>query len=164
MRRKTQFFIGVTLSCALAACGGPAPTQEKAAAGADVTYFSGFRLLPGDGSPIQDDMVFIVENGKIKSLGKKGGDGKPVQGAARTDLGGQIIMPVLVNLNAHPGLTNGPTYGPENYNHDSVSNDLKRYLYYGVGSVLETGTDKDDISVKVRDEIKDGKTKGAALY
>src|SRR5215467_14120734 len=164
MTRYTQILIAMTLIGSLAACGdgGPAKT-EKAAAGTDVTYFSGLRLIPGDGSPVQEDAVFIVENGKIKSVGKRG-EVKPPQGAGRADLNGETIMPVFVNLNAHPGLVNGPTFGPENYNHDSVTNDLKRYLYYGVGAVLETGTDKSDISEAVRDEVKQGKVKAAQLY
>ena len=164
MTRYTQFAIAIPLICCLAACGdAPASKDEKSANGPDTTYFFGLKLIPGDGSPIQEDAAFVVENGKIQSIGKKG-DVKPPKGAGRTDLDGKIVMPVFVNLNAHPGLVNGPTFGPENYNHDSVSNDLKRYLYYGVGAVGMTGTDKGDISAKVRDEVKDGKTKAAALY
>src|SRR5262249_22428475 len=132
-------------------------------ASSDITYFSNLRLAPGDGSPIVDDAVFISENGKIKALGKRG-EVKPPQGAARADLNGELIMPVLVNLNGHPGLVNGSTFGPSNYNHDSVVNDLKRYLYYGVGAVLNPGTSKEDISTSVRDGIKDGKDKAAQLF
>src|ERR1051326_2926711 len=130
MTRYIQFLMPVALIGCLAGCGPNPPKAEKGASpGSDVTYFSGAHIIAGDGSPVQTDVVFIVENGKIRNMGKKG-DVKPPQGAARTDLNGETIMPVFVNLNAHPGLTNGPTYGPENYNHDSVSNDLKRYLYY----------------------------------
>ena len=165
MTRYRQFLVAVALISSLTACGGPEPakTSEKAAAGADVTYFFNLKLVPGDGSQAADDTVFVSENGKIKAMGKKG-EVKPPQGAARADLNGETIMPVFVNLNAHPGLVNGPTFGPANYNHDSVVNDLKRYLYYGVGAVLVPGTDKDDISLKVRDQVKSGEIKAAQLY
>src|SRR5579884_1689819 len=146
MRRYTQFIIAITLAGSLAACGGPEPTKEKGAGGgSDVTYFFGAKVIPGDGSAIIDDAAFVTQNGKITAMGKRG-DVKPPQGAGRMDLSTLIIMPVFVNLNAHPGLVNGPTFGAQNYNHDSVVNDLKRYLYYGIGAVLETGTDKEDIS------------------
>jgi len=165
MTRYTQSFLTVTLVCCLAGCGGGdnSAQPEKPAAGADITFFSGARLILGDGSPVLDDAAFIVENGKFKTIGKKG-EVKPPQGAGRTDLSGAIIMPVLVNLSAHPGLTNGPASGPENYKKESVTNDLKRYLYYGVGAVLLAGTDQNDISIQVRDDIRQGKVKAAALY
>src|SRR5437588_12492703 len=61
-------------------------------------------------------------------------------------------------------MANESDFGQKNYTKETVTNDLKRYLYYGVGSVFVPGIDKDDIALQVRDEVKQGKTKGAALY
>src|SRR5207244_1212881 len=125
-------------------------------------FFNG-KVIPGDGSPVMEDVAFVVENGKIKAFGKKG-EVIPPKGAGRTALSGMVVMPVLVNLHARPGLANGSDFGPQVFNHDSVNNDLKRYLYYGVAAVLATGVAKDDTTLKVRDEVAQGKTKGARLF
>ncbi len=167
MTRYTQIVVTMMLVCSLAGCGDSnAPQQggtEKAPAGVEATFFSGGTLIPGDGSPVLEDVAILVENGKFKAIGKRG-EVKPVQGAGRVDLTGQFIMPTLVNLHGHPGLNNGSSFGPQNYTKESVTSDLKRYLYYGVGAVLVPGTDKDDIALQVRDEIKNGTVKAASLY
>jgi hypothetical protein len=45
----------------------------------------------------------------------------------------------------------------------SLTADLNRYAYYGVLAVLTAGTDSGDLAVSVRDEVRDGKVKGARL-
>ena len=65
MARYRQFLIVVTLICGLAGCGeeptkGPAEKGTPTVSGTDVNYFSNARLIPGDGSPVMDDVVFVV--------------------------------------------------------------------------------------------------------
>jgi imidazolonepropionase-like amidohydrolase len=164
MTRYTKMLVAMTLVCSLAGCGGgSSSTTPENAAAVEANFFSGGTLIPGDGSPVIEDVTMLVENGKIKAIGKKG-EVKPVQGAGRFDHTGQFIIPVLVNLHGHPGLNNGSSFGPDNFNKESFTNDLKRYLYYGVGAVLVAGTDKDDVSIQVRDEIRQGNLKAAAVY
>jgi len=165
MRRYTQSAIGMMLLCFLAGCSSEASKDEKAstAQASDVTFFSGARVIPGDGSPALENASFIVENGKFTSIGKKE-DVKPPKGAARVDLEGRTVMPVLVNLHGHAGLNTGASFNPKNYTRESVLADLNRYAYYGVEVVAVLGSDAGDIAFQIRDEQRAGKTGGARLF
>ena len=72
-------------------------------------------------------------------------------------------MPLLVNVHAHVGLLKGESFNPDNYNRESVINDLDRYAYYGVTAVLAFGSDAGDLAVHIRDEQKKGTQDGALL-
>jgi len=168
MIRKTWSVFVLALVCTLSGCGGDgsnAPSGEKGApAGSgDTTLFFGARLIPWDGSPAVENAAFLVANGKITQIGARA-DVKAPQGAGRTDLTGHTIMPTLINLHGHPGLIKDAAFSPKDYSKQSVENDLKRYLYYGVGAVLAPGTDKNDIAIQVRDEVNSGKVQAARLY
>ncbi len=169
MKRYRQFALAVTLMGSLAACGGsdtPAPGNGTTAAPgkAEVVFFMNARLIPGDGSAPIEEATMIVENGKIKQIGQKG-ELKAPKGSARFELEvGQTIMPMMESVHVHPGLVNGATFGPSNYNRQSVLNDLNRYEYYGINAVLSAGTDAGDTAFKIRDEQRAGTLGGALLY
>ena len=135
----------------------------KAASSSDVSYFFGARIIPGDGSPAMEDMSFIVINGKFTAIEKRRELNAP-KGSARIELTGRTVTPVFANLQAQPGMNNGAQYGPKNYNRDSLTADLSRYAYYGVMAVLTAGTDSGDLAFSVRDELRQGKIKGARLF
>jgi imidazolonepropionase-like amidohydrolase len=88
----------------------------------------------------------------------------PPKGSAQIDLMGATLVPAFINLQAQPGMTTADKYGPKNYTRESFTADLARYEYYGTFAVLTAGTDSGDLAVSVRNEIKDGKTKGARVY
>jgi imidazolonepropionase-like amidohydrolase len=157
---STAALFGLVASCSSGTSKDTATARPEAPT---VTFFSGARLIPGDGSAPMENATFLVDNGKITELGAKG-EVKAPKGAGRAELDGQTVMPVLVNLNAHPGLSNGPSFGPENYKRESVLNDLNRYLYYGVAAVVSTGSDPGDVAFQIRDEQRQGKTGGAQLF
>src|SRR5438093_4045089 len=165
MRRYTQSAIGMMLLCFIAGCSSEASKDEKAstAQASDVTFFSGARVIPGDGSPALENASVIVENGKFTSIGKKE-DVKPPKGAARVDLEGRTVMPVLINLHGHAGLNTGASFDAKNYTRESVLADLNRYAYYGVAAVAVLGSDAGDIAFQIRDEQREGKTGGARLF
>ena len=166
MRRYTQSAIGMMLLCFLAGCSSEASKDETKASTApasDVTFFSGARLIPGDGTAATENASFIVENGKFASIGKKE-DVKPPKGAARVDLEGRTVMPVLINLHGHVGLNSGASFSPKNYTRESVLADLSRYAYYGVAAVAVLGSDAGDTALQIRDEQRQGKTGGAQLF
>lgn len=162
MNRLCVPVIGLLLA---AGCSSEAPKEApKAAPTVDVSFFSGARLIPGDGSQPIEEATMIVENGKIKEIGKKG-ELHPPKGSARVELDGKTIMPTLVNLHAHVGLLKRGTASSENYTRESVLEDLNRYEYYGVETVVALGTDKGDTALKIRDEQRSGALKeGARLY
>ncbi len=169
MARYAKFAVAVMLICTLAGCGGSeTPNGNKdagkaATAPGDVYYFNNARIIPGDGNAVISDAVFLVENGIITKIGTKE-DVKPPQGAGRMDFEGQLLMPMLVNLSGHPGLNTGAVFSTENYKKESVMNDLNRSLYYGISAVLISGSDKDDVTLQVRDDQRSGKAGGATVF
>ena len=163
MTRYTYLVIAAALFWLITGCSSePSKDQAKPAA-ADVTFFSGARLIPGDGSAAIEDATFIIENGKFTGIGGRS-EVKPPKGSGRVELTGQTIMPVLFNLHGHVGLNNGSSFGPENYNRDSIMADLNRYAYYGVAAVAVLGSDAGDLAFQIRGEQAQGKATGARLF
>ncbi len=168
MKRYTKSLLAGMLVSFLAGCssesGSESKSDKKQQATSDITFYFGARVIPGDGSPVIEDATFIVSNGKFTALGKKG-EVTPPKGSGRIDLTGRTLTPVFFNLQAQPGLSNGPSYGPKNYGRESVIADLDRYAYYGMmGGVLSAGTDDGDLAMQIRDEQRQGKANGARLF
>lgn len=163
MKRYTHLVIAAALLWLIAGCSSEASKDQAQPAVVDVTFYSGARLIPGDGGAPIEDATFIIENGKFTAIGGKN-EVKPPKGSGRVELTGQTIMPVLFNLHGHVGLNNGSSFGPENYKRDSIMADLNRYGYYGVGAVAVLGSDPGDLAFQVRDEQAQGKATGARLF
>jgi imidazolonepropionase-like amidohydrolase len=145
-----------------AGCGGDTAGGDKTASAAkNIVFVSGALLIPGDGPPIEE-ATMIIEDGVITKVGKKGEYYAP-KTALPVALDGMAIAPLLINLHAYPGLGNLDSFGAKNYKRESLSADLNRYGYYGVGAVL-AGGDSDGLAMQLRDEIKEGKTTGARLH
>jgi imidazolonepropionase-like amidohydrolase len=144
-----------------AGCGDDSSGKENSATAKDVVFISGALFIPGDGPPVEN-AVMTIEDGVITQVGKKGDFYAP-KGSLPVDLEGMTIAPLLVNLHAYPGLGNLNSFGAENYKRESLSADLNRYGYYGVGAVL-AGGDSDGLAMQLRSEINEGKTTGARLY
>jgi imidazolonepropionase-like amidohydrolase len=167
MKGYAKSLSAMALLAFVAACGDDPANKganEKGAtpAGGDTSYFFGARIIPGDGSPAMEDMSFIVTNGKFTTIGARK-EVTPPKGSARIELTGRTVTPVFINLQAQPGMNSGNQYGSKNYSRDSLTADLSRYAYYGSLAVLTAGTDSGDLASSVRDEIRDGKIKGARL-
>jgi imidazolonepropionase-like amidohydrolase len=76
---------------------------------------------------------------------------------------GKTIIPMMINLNAYPGLSMAGEFSPKDYSREFLSADLNRYAYYGVAAVA-AGGDSDGLAFQVRDEQRQGKATGALLY
>src|SRR5436309_8675470 len=167
MKRYTKSLMVAMLVSFLAGCssesGSDSKSDKKQQATSDITFYFGARVIPGDGSPVIEEATFIVSNGKFTEHCKKG-EVTPPKGSGRIDLTGRTLTPVFFNLQAQPGLSNGPSYGSKNYNHDSVMADLDRYAYYGIMGVLTGGTDDGDLAMQIKNEQRQGKANGARLY
>ena len=148
----------------LAGCGSETPTASDTKGGVqkDVVFVSGALLIPGDGSAPIEEATMEIENGVITKVGKKKEFYAP-KGALPIELEGKTIAPLFVNLHAYPGLSNVGDFGAKNYRRESLSADLNRYGYYGVGAVL-AGGDSDGLAYQLRDELREGKATGAMLY
>jgi imidazolonepropionase-like amidohydrolase len=147
--------------CAVALLSLPQPvTTQRASAGA--VLFEGARLIPGDGTPAVEDSAFLVENGSITRVGKKG-DVRAPAGTARVNLTGKTVMPTLINPHGHPGFQKGLTYVQENFTRDNVIADLNRAYYFGVAALQSQGIEKGDITYQIRADQEAGRLGGTRL-
>ena len=97
---RTVFIAGLLFSSLLfsAACSSPATEQTPAATG--VTVFEGARLIVGDGSDPIDNGVFLVEDGRIRQVGRAA-DVQVPEGATRVALAGKTVMPAIIDTHIH---------------------------------------------------------------
>ena len=142
-------------------------SQTPAPATGPVVY-EGARLIigPASATPIEDG-AFVVQNGRITAIGRRGQVQVPA-GAARVNLAGKTIMPAWVNVHAHFGyekFTRGAGDSrPEHYTPDNLLDHFQREAYYGVGTVHDGGTASIPISFQFQLDQKAGKYPLAAEY
>jgi len=148
-------------------CGGSKTStgsgeEELPGPGNEATFISNVRFIPGDGSPAIDNAIIILYKDKVFRVGKDK-EFKAPRGALLKEYDGQTIIPMMVNLNAYPGLSMAGEFSAKNYSRESLVADLNRYSYYGVAAVA-AGGDSDGLAFQVRDEQRQGKSTGALLY
>jgi imidazolonepropionase-like amidohydrolase len=148
---------------ALAAGYSIQPVKTQVGRATPVVLFEGARLIAGDGSAPIIDSAFLVENGTITRLGKKGDVSAP-RGAGRINLTGKTVMPTLINAHGHPGFQRGLTYSADNFTRDNIVDDLNRALYFGVAAVQSQGIEKGDVMYQIRADQEAGKLGGARLH
>ena len=149
---KTTFICGVFLLALLVG----------QAAFAQTLLFEGARVIPGDGGPAVEDAALLVEGGAIARLARKGDIGLPA-GATRVDLTGKTVMPAIISTHVHPGFQRGLTYLAENFNRQTIMDDLNRALYFGVSTVMSLGIETGDVMFQIRADQAEGRVGGARL-
>ena len=147
---------------ALAAAYSIQPVNTQANRSPLVLY-EGARLIAGDGSAPIVDSAFLVENGTITRVGRKGDVTAP-RGAGRINLTGKTVMPTLINTHGHPGFQRGLTYSADNFTRENIADDLNRALYFGVAAVQSQGIEKGDVMYQIRADQEAGKLGGARLH
>jgi imidazolonepropionase-like amidohydrolase len=111
---------------------------------ANVAIYEGARLIVGDATPPIENGAFVVQQGRIVAIGRRGAIAAPA-GATRVDLTGKTVMPAIVNLHAHFGWEIFSARGdvpaaPENFTPENLLDHLQRQAFYGVGTVLDAGS------------------------
>jgi imidazolonepropionase-like amidohydrolase len=129
---------------------------------AETKIFRNFTLIDGTGRAPQPASALVAENGKITWVGRAA-DLKPVAGAQVIDCAGGYIMPGLINIHGHPGITAGLTMLPSSYTLENVEHDLHTYAAYGVTTVLSLGMDK-DLIFKIRDQQRASRPSVTRVY
>ena len=109
-------------------------------ASAQATVFEGARLIAGDGSAPIEDSAFVVQNGRITAVGRRGQVNAPA-GTARVSLAGKTVMPAIIDTHKHLGITR-----------DALVDQLQRFAYYGIGVATSLGQDAADVVFQVRGE------------
>jgi imidazolonepropionase-like amidohydrolase len=115
---------------------------------APVLYEGADVITDGD-APLRRNAAFVVENGRIASIGRRGSI-RPPANARRVDLTGQTVMPALVNLHGHVGYQKGNSFAAANYTRENILDQLDQFAYYGVGAVFTAGTDAGDVVFQIR--------------
>jgi imidazolonepropionase-like amidohydrolase len=154
-------------SCCLIVCAA-APiavrSQSRPASGAVV--YEGARLITGDASAPIDSGAFVVQNGLITAIGRKGAITVP-SGATRVDLTGKTVMPALVNAHSHLGWELFTQYGdvpaaPDNFTPENLLDHLQRHAFYGVGTVNDAGSAVIPVALQFMADAAAGKYPNAA--
>ena len=101
--------------------------------GAGVTAFEGARIIVGDGRTPIENATLLVDGARIVQAGPAAEVRVPA-GAARVNLTGKTVMPMLIDTHAHLSPTR-----------EALVRDLRRRAYFGVGAVLSLGTDNYDL-------------------
>ena len=145
----------------LAGIAGGAEGQppDSAAATQAVRLFTGGRVIVGDGRVIED-AAFVVRGDRIVRVGNAGEAPAPPE-AAVVDLTGRTVMPALVNTHAHLGWERYTSWGSENFTRENLIDHLYRHAYYGVGTVISTGSDLEEIALEVRQAQRAREVAGA---
>ena len=143
------------------ACAVPPRSDEARVSGIDARVFTGARLIVGDGAVIED-ASFVVKRDLITEVGESRVVDVPA-GARVVDLTGQTVMPALVNTHAHLGWEKYSSWGSENFTRENLIDHLDRHAYYGVGTIISTGSDKEEVALRVRHDQRVG-TVGGARY
>jgi imidazolonepropionase-like amidohydrolase len=135
MRRATMSTVAAaSIAAVLAGLSVPASGQ------AQVTAFEGARIIVGDGSPVIEKGIIVVNGTTIQAVGA---NVQVPAGAQRVNLAGKTVMPMILDTHIHAPAT-----------HEQMIRDLKRRAYWGVGAAMSMGTDTTDVVFKVRDETK----------
>src|SRR5450755_2790508 len=123
----------------------------------------GARLIDGTGRPAIENAILVIEGDHIVAAGKTGAISIPKDADVK-DVSGKTIMPALINLHGHLGLSaNGADSVAGHYTEENVLKQLNKYLSYGVATVASLGQDEDEI-YKIRDAQHAGTLGGARLY
>jgi imidazolonepropionase-like amidohydrolase len=157
IRSYTWVILGIALAM-VAAC-----PRVGAQAKAQQTVLKGALLIDGTGRPAIENSVLVIEGDHVVAAGKAGSVSIP-KDAAVQDVSGKTIIPALINLHGHLGLsTNGADSAAGHYTQELVVKQLNKYLSYGVETVASFGQDEDAI-YGVRDAQHAGAVGGARVF
>jgi imidazolonepropionase-like amidohydrolase len=125
--------------------------------------YEGARLLVGDGSAPIENGAFVVQNGRITAIGRKGAIAAP-PGAQHIDLTSKTVMPSLVNVHVHIGYEGYTSWGAENYTPANIVDHLRREAFYGIGVTQSVGSSPTDASIQFEKDQQAGKFPMASRF
>ena len=132
--------VSVLLGLLLSSCSektvqAPPPPAEPVA-----LVIDGAQVWDGTGaSPVQDAVV-VIQGERIEAVGPRSAVTVPAN-ARKIDAKGKTVIPGLINMHGHVGMTKGLKQGKENYTKENILAQLKQYARYGVTTVMSLGTD-----------------------
>jgi len=133
-----------------------------APARAEVRVLRGFTLIDGTGAAAVANSAMIIDAGRIKWVGPVSALKVPA-GAEIVNLTGRYVMPGIIDLHGHLGITSGMTLDTKAYSRQTVEHDLKTYAEYGVTSMLSLGLDT-DLIYEIREQERTSRPTMARVY
>src|ERR1700676_2892807 len=116
-------FLGTLITCPRA--DAQTKTQQ--------IVLKGARLIDGTGRPAIENSVLVIEGNHVVAAGSAGTAGTVSipKDAVVQDVSGKTIMPTLINLHGHLGLSsNGADSAAGHYTQENVVKQLNKYLSY----------------------------------
>ncbi len=150
----------VLLAAGAASCGGGDAPEAPVST---VVAYEGATLITGDGGPPIGGGVLVVDEGRIIGAGLAANVTVP-EDATVVDLTGKTVMPALVDLHGHVGFQRGLDYDYANYTRENLLDQLDRYAYHGIGTIVSLGTDPGDLAFGIQAEQQAGALGGARLH
>lgn len=157
-----RFAYGLLAGSMLSIVGLNLAYSQSAAPAAAVVY-EGARLVIGDGSAPIENGAFVVQNGRISAVGRRGDVVAP-PGAARVSLAGKTVMPGLINAHVHIGYEGYTSYGAQNYTPANVLDHLQREAFYGVVATASVGSSPTDPSIQFEQDQEAGRLAPASRF
>ncbi|PCI77588.1 MAG: hypothetical protein COB20_07700 [SAR86 cluster bacterium] len=124
--------------------------------------FFNARIITGDGAVIEQGSV-LVRGDTILAVGSTSSIDTS-QHAIRHDLSGKTIIPALVNTHAHLGWEAYGDWGSQFFTAENLADHLFRHAFYGVGTIISTGSDKEELAALVKLEQLKGNIGGARYH
>lgn len=155
--------------------GRPEGTLVHYQANTSPTVIEGMALIDGASDTPITDAVMVIENGTIKSVGRRGSVTIP-PGAQRVSAAGKTVMPVIYALHSHIG-RNRADLNPTLVDNDvlvwgapripqspeSIQRAANAYLHWGVTHIISLGYDQQPMVEFIADQ-RAGKVAGAVVY
>jgi len=127
------------------------------------TIYEGARLIVGDASAPIEGGAFVVQDGRITAIGRKGAINAP-SGATHVDLTGKTVMPTLINVHVHIGYEGYTSWGADNYTPANVLDHLRREAFYGIAVTQSVGSSPTDASIQFKNDQEAGKFPPASRF
>ena len=143
--------LGILVCCIAGTSVASLAVPSQSGGPSSVVIYEGARLIAGDGSVAIERSAFIVQNGTFIGVGRLG-ELKPPPGAARIDLAGKTVMPALIDVHTHLGYRKGASFRAENFTGENLADQLHRFASFGIAAVASAGTDRGDLTFRLRDE------------
>ena len=124
--------------------------------------FNNVRIIIGDGTVIERGSV-LIRGDTIMAVGPLSGSDVP-DNAVSHDLSGKTLIPALVNTHAHLGWEAYGDWGSNLFTEENLTDHLYRHAYYGVGTIISTGSDKEDVASRIKLEQLRGNIGGARYH
>ena len=128
----------------------------------EVRVLRGFTLIDGTGRAAAPNSAMVIDAGRITWIGPASSLKVPA-GAQVTDLTGRFVMPGIVNLHGHLGVSVGMKQDARLYSRQTVEHDLKTYAAYGVTTMLSLGLDG-DLIFDLRDQQRASRPTMTRVY